>query len=84
MSVLLDLPNDRKMRKKLQKFESDLANFLPLLGFPPFFYVCTPIDEKIRNARAPRASARADDTNRPGARRRARVPSFTCFGRVVC
>ena len=30
MSILLDFQNDRKMRKKLQKFESDLAKFSPL------------------------------------------------------
>lgn len=65
------------MRKKLQKFESDLAKFSPLLGFCPFLYACPPIDEETLYARAPRVSARADVTNGPGARRRARTPSFT-------
>ena len=82
--ILLDFPNDRKMRKQLQKFESDLATFLPVLGFGPFFYACPPIDEETLYARAPRTNARADDSNRPGARRRAHAPSFTCFDRLVC
>jgi hypothetical protein len=77
ISILLHLQNDRKMRKKLQKFESDLAKFSPLLGFCPFLYACPPIDEETLYARAPRVSARADVTNGPGARRRARTPSFT-------
>ena len=67
--ILLDLPNDRKMRKKLQKFESDLAKFSPLLGVSSVFYACPPIDEETLYARAPRVSARADGTNLPGARR---------------
>ena len=60
----------------IKKFESDLAKFSPLLGFRSVFYACPPIDEETLCARAPRVSARADVTNGPGARRRARTPSF--------
>ena len=76
ISILLHFQNDRKTRKKLQISESDLAKFSALLGFSPFFYVFPPIDEETLYARAPRVSARADGTNRPGARRWARTPSF--------
>ena len=51
------------------EWASDLAKFSALLGFSPFFYVFPPIDEETLYARAPRVSARADGTNRPGARR---------------
>ena len=37
ISIWLHLQNDRKTRKKLQKFESDLAKFSPLLGFRSVF-----------------------------------------------
>jgi len=58
ISILLHFQNDRKMRKKLQMLESDLAKFSVFLGFAPFFYACPPIDEETLYARAPRVSAR--------------------------
>ena len=54
---------------------ANLAKFSSLLGFSPVFYAC-PLDEETLYARAPRTNARADDSNRPGARRSAHAPSF--------
>ena len=59
----------RKTPKKLQISERDLAQIFSPPRVFPLFYVFPPIDEETLYARAPRVSARADVTNRPGARR---------------
>ena len=74
----------RKKNASHGNWTEDLAKFPALLGFSPFLYACPSIDEETLYARAPRVSARTDVTNGPGERRRARTPSFACFGRLVC